>query len=172
MTFTVGRIKKRSLVTKYLRLARRAASVHTYVFVSLLQRPRCRTEGQRPKIAMSLALHHVPDLGATQMPAPKIVVPIKKREPDLGFLRVSAGDGIHGNFPDLTERTRELSNVSLNSFAHPGVLPSALKGVAFFLPRQVQSAAPIQLGQRLPAAHLLQSAIWRPPIHPFANTPR
>src|SRR3990170_6037702 len=84
----------------------------SYVFVSLLQRPRCRTEGQRPKIAMSLALHHVPDLGATQMPAPKIVVPIKKREPDLGFLRVSAGDGIHGNFPDLTERTRELSNVS------------------------------------------------------------
>src|SRR4030067_686005 len=137
------------------------------ILISGFQRPRGRTEDQGPKISMFQTLHHISDLGATQRSASKIVVSIKERKPNLGFLRISTADRINSDFAQLTQRTTEFRNIRLS-----GIDPRALKPIASLPPRQIQNTTLIQFGQCLPATHLLEPAVWRPPIQPLANPPR
>src|SRR4030067_2596812 len=137
------------------------------ILISGLQRPRGRTEGQGPKISMFQTLHHISDLGATQRSASKIVVSIKERKPNLGFIGISTADRINSDFAQLTQRTTEFRNIRLS-----GIEPRTLKPIASLTPRQIQSTTLIQFGQRLSATHLLPSAIGRPPIQPFTNPSR
>ena len=73
---------------------------------------------------MIRTLHHISDLGATQRSASKIVVSIKKRKPNLGFLGISAADRINTDFAQFAQRTTEFSNIRLN-----GIDPRALKAI-------------------------------------------
>src|SRR3990172_8019454 len=50
--------------------------------------------------------------------------------------------------------------------------PRALEAIRSFPQWQIQKAPVIQLGQRLSATHVLQSAIGRPPIQPSTNPSR
>jgi len=135
--------------------------------IPVLQGPRCRTEGQGPKISMPRTLHHISDLGTAQRSASQIVVSIKKSKPDLGFLRIPADDRRNADFAQLAQRATEFSNIRLNRIDR-----RALKAINLLLSRQIQNTTLIQFGQRFPATHLLQSATWRPPIQPFANPSR
>ena len=137
------------------------------IVVSALQRPGCRTEGQGPKIAMIRTLDNVPDLGPTQRSTSKIVVLIKERKPNLGFLGISAADRINSDFAQFAQRTTEFSNIRLNE-----IDPRALKAIESLPPWQIHKTPLIQLGQRLSATHVLQSAIGRSPIQPFTNPSR
>jgi len=137
------------------------------IMVSTLQGPRGRTEGQGPKISLGGTLHHISDLRTTQRPASQVMVSIQKSKPDLGFLGISAGYRINRNFAQLVQKATDFSDRRLNRIDR-----RAFKTKSFFWSRQIQNATLIQFGQRFPATHLLESAIGRPPIQPFAYPSR
>jgi len=98
--------------------------------------------------------------------APKIMEPIQKIKPNLGFLGVTACDRLDGNFAQLRQATVEISN-----FRHYFAVGGPFKAVGLLLNRQRQNASPIKFDQCLAATHLLQTTVRGSPVKQPTHLP-
>lgn len=137
------------------------------VLITSFERPGCRAESQSAQDTINRALNQISDLSATQRATAKIMVMVHKCEPDLGLLRIAAGNRLNGDLTQFRKRTFDINNIRNNRRIF---IP--LKIVRIINRWQFQDTTMVQLGQCLAATHVLEPAVIGPPVEPMTYPPR
>jgi len=161
-----GQNKKTHIVCHKRQIAFAPAARPSDIVIPVLERPRCRTEGQCAKISGG-TLDQIPNLSPAEVPVPEIVASLKESKPNLRFLCISAADRIDLNLPEVFQSALNIRYVQSNGSG--GFIPERVINALLW---QIDNRSRIELVESLAAGHLLRTAAWRNPVQPTADPSR